>query len=346
MNKDELEFKCFYLKRLITPYIGGGERKIFFDQFINGSGNELDNKFWSPRSSSRLCFDLYSCFVHNPKVRDIEFEYKLPPIYSAGKKASPPNMDVYIETDDYIVFIESKFTEIAKNADYKKNLSKAYWVKGDKSDPSDGNLVIESIEKRFTFKDPEPNKEQEDLLDKMREEFPKFCKGSKGIFKLIADLSKDGKLLKDDWFDAKQETCHIFGILLYAIKYQPKKKIHFYNIVFDKRTSSALAKEFVKRANNLFRNVLGGGKVTYNIDLKIKDVLDIFGNEKGFAATDRYSKDLIHNDLKNLYVAYKEEKLSDSNLRKRIKDGQYYDFPDDDAILVKNLSVKALMDKT
>jgi len=116
MNKKELELeqlKCFYLSRLITPYEGGGKKKIFFDQFSNGNGNELKNKFWSRRSSSRLCFDLYSCHANNPQVLDIEFEYKLPGIFS-GRNESPANMDVYIKTKNRIIFIESKFTEIDK----------------------------------------------------------------------------------------------------------------------------------------------------------------------------------------------------------------------------------------
>lgn len=346
----------YYLDRLVTPYYCyiDNDRKIkrFYDQFKKGSGGELNDKFWKPNSSSRLCFDLYSCLAEKKQVRDIEFEYQLPPIYSGGRKCSPPNMDVYIETDDYIVFIESKLTETKNNINYGNyektdSLPQAYYREyKDGSYFSNGgkkkiencsikerynvaykkakNKKIENCDIKTSLKFIEGETErQKKQLEKMRDMFPVFCgKVSKHI------KNHKDKILKDDWFDAKQETCHIFGILLYAITYQPTKKIHFYNIVFDKRKTSDLAIEFVKLANDLFRNVLGGGKVSYNIDLKIKDVLDILGNEKGFAATDRYSKDLIHNDLKILYDAYKARKLS-NRLVKRIEDGEYYDFPDD-----------------
>ena len=36
-----------------------------------------------------------------------------------------------------------------------------------------------------------------------------------------------------DWFDAKQETCHLYGILKYFLKENKSgKKVHFANIVY------------------------------------------------------------------------------------------------------------------
>ena len=56
MTKDELieklenisdSKKSEYRKRISIPYIKNGQKKIFFDQYTNGSGKELEKKFWS-----------------------------------------------------------------------------------------------------------------------------------------------------------------------------------------------------------------------------------------------------------------------------------------------------------
>jgi len=200
-----------YLDRLSTTY--GKENKKFYKQFKEGSGSELKYKFWSPRSSSRLCFDLYSCFANYPQVLDIEFEYNKLPGICSGRDESPANMDVYIKTEDCIFFIESKFTETTNNENYKKKdgLPQAYWVTEDTYLSSEGNLVTKSIADRITFKG---NKTEEQilLLERMRIKFPEFCKD-------VISYIDNNVVSQRDWFDAKQETCHIFGILLYSVPF-------------------------------------------------------------------------------------------------------------------------------
>jgi hypothetical protein len=53
-----------YFQRLIGPTkrtINGREETTYFIMdYLQGEGNELGGKFFSPYSSSRLCFDLYS----------------------------------------------------------------------------------------------------------------------------------------------------------------------------------------------------------------------------------------------------------------------------------------------
>lgn len=123
MNKD---LKIDYLRRLFYPFKKDGKLDSFVFHYLQGSGNELKEKFWSPRSSSRLCFDLYSWMGSDDGYSVIQFEKKLPGIKSGARQISP-NMDVYFESGNEIVFIESKYTETALNKNYLKDLPEAYW---------------------------------------------------------------------------------------------------------------------------------------------------------------------------------------------------------------------------
>ena len=184
-----------YYERLTLPYIDKeGNEKIFIDQYLQGSGCELESKFWSINSSSRMAFDLYSWIVNEPSIMDFQFEKKLPGVICSNRGvAGRPNMDVYFETNTHRIFIESKYTESATMA-YKKgenpNLSKAYWDINDY-----GGL---SIKERFYGKS-DIAKEFSDFCTNIQEEIDKFPKN------------------KWKWFEAKQETCHLFGIIFYLL---------------------------------------------------------------------------------------------------------------------------------
>ena len=101
-NEDKLR----YLESMIQPYEKKKQKKYFIEQFLNGSGNELKDKFWELKSSSRMAYDLYSWMKDDENIKDFEFEFKLPGLKSGG---NGPNMDVFIETKDELIFIESKF---------------------------------------------------------------------------------------------------------------------------------------------------------------------------------------------------------------------------------------------
>ena len=142
-----------YFERLILPV---GEKR-FIDDYLEGSGNELGLKFWSVNSSSRLAFDLYSWIIkEKSKVVEFQFEKKLPGVIcTKSGPAGVPNMDVFFETKDDMVYIESKYLEAASLAykgGSKPNLSKAYW-----DDNKHGNLTLaqrfygcEEIAKQFS----------------------------------------------------------------------------------------------------------------------------------------------------------------------------------------------------
>ena len=99
--------KLNYFERMIIPYDKKG-KKLFITQYLSGDGNELNKKFWAVNSSSRFAFELYSWMAREEAkdVLDFQFEKKLKNIVGSPKN---PNMDVYIEKKDEIIFIESKF---------------------------------------------------------------------------------------------------------------------------------------------------------------------------------------------------------------------------------------------
>lgn len=247
-----------YLKRLMSDsYVKKGETKYFIFQYLRGAGNELNAKFWSEHSSSRMAFELYSGLAHNDAVEEFEFEKQLEGPKSGGMG---PNMDVYIETKDEIIFIESKFTE---KADLKyinnKNetdsyLSPAYWKDaeyGKKRMP-----LEERLDKRFA------------------EPFAKFC--TKWEEEMgINNWRKRGTV---DWFEPKQETCHLSGIFFYLFNAKNKelisnkKKIRLFNIYWDLggEGKSEMEKAFVAKANSMIEEIISHNKEELNgIDFKI-----------------------------------------------------------------------------
>ncbi|MBR0314639.1 MAG: hypothetical protein IJK39_05895 [Bacteroidales bacterium] len=250
--------KLNYLLRLQAEYEKKGEKKYFIFQYLNGAGNELNAKFWSPHSSSRMAFELYSPLAWDDNVLDFEFEKQLPGLASGGMG---PNIDVYIETKDEIIFVESKFTEkanlnyIKENEPSKSYLSPAYW--------SPQNYGKKTLKERFwkeTYKGEYSDFEK-------AERFAEFCDEWK-------DTMKEKKWTKGtDWFEPKQETCHLSGILGFLFsnnterrKLIKDKKIRLYNIYWDmgNETKSELEIEFVKRADAMVQEILNTANIGVN----------------------------------------------------------------------------------
>lgn len=277
---EKTDEKTMYYKRLTEPY-GEKKDKVFIDQYLQGSGNELKEKFWSPNSSSRLAFDLYSWIALDPLAMDFQFEKKLPGVICSKRgPAGAPNMDVFIETEHDIIFIESKYTEKAKcfkngclkyiNNGDDPELSKAYWDKKEY-----GGL---DLTKRFY---------NEENIAKC---FSEFCDT---INKSLGDKKYEWK-----WFDAKQETCHLFGIIFYLLgaakyggKYEcnPKKinkKVHLCNIICEKEkmnienlSHKSFPYSFAKKAEDLVKECVKDINFTFEI-MTVQNLLnshDFFG---------------------------------------------------------------------
>ena len=232
---EEITFKKEYYKRLLSPYSDKqGKEKLFIDQYLQGSGNELESKFWSPNSSSRLAFDLYSWLVNENCIVDFQFEKKLPGVICSKKgPAGVPNMDVYSE-DVY------------------------------------GGL---NITERFYGE------------ENIALSFSKFCND-------IQNKIDSFKVNQWKWFDVKQETCHLFGIIFYLLgakkenkqyicthsKNLLNKKVHLCNIIWKLGNENIDVKEgslpsyFEKEAKKLVKVCVPSIEFEYRI-LTVEELL-------------------------------------------------------------------------
>ena len=245
--------KIEYLKRLMfDSYEKKGVTKFFIFQYLRGAGNELNEKFWSEHSSSRMAFELYSGLAWDKAVEEFEFEKQLDGPKSGGMG---PNMDVYIETVDEIIFVESKFTEKA-NLNYINNsyLSPAYW---DNEEYGRKKMLLdERLDRRFA------------------KPFANFCR------EWEEEMKKNGwrKRGTVEWFEPKQETCHLSGILFFLFDKKnkdlisKKKKIRLYNIYWNLEDDGQSDMEiaFVAKANSLIEEITLLNKKELNgLDFKI-----------------------------------------------------------------------------
>jgi hypothetical protein len=232
--------KISYIKKLIDPYEKHNKKKLFIEQYLKGAGNELKDHFWAEISSSRMAFDLYSWMKNEASVLDIEFEFLLPGLASGGMG---PNIDIYIETNEELIFIESKFTESA-NLHYIDNgyLSPGYYA------PTHGKrqMILSKRFHNYFFADA----------------FSKFCYDFESV------MTTKGWHKESDWFEPKQETCHLLGLLFFIfdnrnIKRLSGKKIRLLNIFWKMSGDcdhSDLENEFEIRANNLISYILNTEK--------------------------------------------------------------------------------------
>jgi len=266
-----------YLKRLDTKYIKNGIEKSFKEQYLKAEGNELDYKFFSPISSSRLCFELFSFLANDENIIDIEFEYYLPGLKSVhGYNVPAPNMDVYFEDDD-IHFIETKFTEISYNK--KEDISKNYYEYY-----LDGNNNIDKS-----------------VLDICNIRFDGNLIFAKYFIKLVNDIlnyAEEKELLSNkDWFNLKQEITHIFGIGQYIYKYKPTKNIKFTNLIylFDNGISKLAYKfrSLVVNMMNKYINELGLNVLFFYDFMYMQNYIETIDLNKEAYASNRKISDIL-----------------------------------------------------
>lgn len=104
----------------------------FIKELESGSGKELVRKFLAVHSSSALAVNHFASFkrqINKLKLFELDnfeilkFEKKL----CTGLGGNPPNLDVFLENNQFVVGIESKFLEIVErkkpsfSASYNKN---------------------------------------------------------------------------------------------------------------------------------------------------------------------------------------------------------------------------------
>lgn len=291
MKKEEIEkIKCSisveeksnYLKRLSDVYEKQGKKKLFIEQYLNGDGSELKSKFWSKRSSSRIAFDLYSCLAIFPEIIDFEFEYQLPGIISGGSEAGKPNMDVFYIKNKTIYFIESKFSESPK-----QELPEAYYIKASTYKSTTKKEVTSSLSERFREN------------NYIAEEFTTFA---------AKYAEKTKQIDKTDWFDYKQEICHLYGIIFFSLNLKKQNpllinKIDFKNIVFDFDEYESLgtdhisesAEHFIKDANEMITNIFTHENINITFEYGFEftqNIIKKFSDYKAFGDT-RNIKELM-----------------------------------------------------
>lgn len=267
-----------YYNRLSKPYTKRGVKKLFIDQFMSGSGNELKEKFWSPRSSARLCFDLYSWMGEDEGFDDVEFEYKLCCLISGRRKVCA-NMDVYYVRGNETTFIESKNTETADNAKYITELPEAYWNTEQIYKSSNGRKdVNQSIESRYFGR----NDVMEHFLTFIRE--------------VKEEAEKCGAV---SWFDAKQETCHLLGIVNYILSVGrggDVKVVNFYNVAANYEQDD-FAEFFRSKAEAMVRDIIEGNNMSVQFNYGLYSVKEFFEGsrwlDKKAYATDVKIRDLL-----------------------------------------------------
>lgn len=291
MKVDKLE-KLNYLEKMIQSYEKNHEKKYFIEQYLRGAGNELSGKFWELRSSSRMAYDLYSWMKNSENVLDFEFEYQLPNLKSGS---IGPNMDVYIETKDELIFIESKFTEKA-NLHYIDNnyLKKAYYA-----DEDYGRNNMSLVERFYG--------------NEWAKDFSEFCNKWEDIMK--ANNWHNGI----DWFEPKQETCHLSGILLYLFKPENKAKIKNKNIKLNniywkmpEDIVSEMEQQFCKQAQNLIDKIMT--KYNPSIDFKI----DAFSVQDMLADNPKLSEHIVFpENFIDVITKRNEEILTKEKITKR-----------------------------
>lgn len=285
--------KLDYLERLISK---NNSKSYFIEQFLRGRGDELDGKFWSDRSSSRLCFDLYSWLCNEPKVKNFQFEKQLPGVLTGKNRVSGnPNMDVYFKYGKNLVFIESKYTE-KDSWEYKNDkerngyhLSEAYWGTND-----DGYKSCKlNIEKRFHG------------CKKIADLFSKFCYE---IQDLIDDRKNTQEYDRYRWFDPKQETCHLFGIIFYVVNNDIRdRRVHLCNNVWKCDDShdcfdieGSIVGCFKEKAEKMLNEIFEEQNCTFTFEVNtIQDMLSNgfmgfnFSEAKLFAREDIVLKEYI-----------------------------------------------------
>ena len=275
-----ISIKEEYYNRLSKSYTKRGAKKLFIDQFMAGNGNELKEKFWSPRSSARLCFDLYSWMGEDEGFDDVEFEYKLCCLISGGRRVYA-NMDVYYAAGNEVTFIESKFTETADNRNYMIDLPEAYWKTSCEYKSASGKVVRQEILERYS--------KQRDVMDQ--------------FLSFINDVSERAKQSgAASWFDAKQETCHLLGIVNYILSDALDEKVevvNFHNVAANYE-QDAFAEYFRNRAEEMVGNILKTRNLSIRFNYGLYSIKDFF-EEHGWLDRKAYATDLKVRDLSAAY---------------------------------------------
>lgn len=189
--------------------------------YREGKGNEFKTgKYYSVASSSRFATSCFSenkdgiiYLIDNIKINDkqenciIQLEKDLKVLSKNGSVISNPQMDVVVETDKDIYYIEVKCHEIF---DDHKNIKLKWKYKN--------SNIMESLLPRLN--------ETTEIIKTENKKHVAFL-GLNGYFLTSNDFNCT---LNTFHFDFKQFLCHLMGLL--SEKKQDSKRIHFYYLFY------------------------------------------------------------------------------------------------------------------
>lgn len=205
-------------------------------------------------------------------------------------------MDVYFEYENHIIFIESKYTE-KDSWKYKKDkkdngfhLSEAYWGTDDNGYKS----CRMNIGQRF-YDNP-----------KIAEKFSEFCEEIQGL--IDNKKQNEEEYSKYRWFDPKQETCHLFGIIFYVVNNDIRdRRVHLCNNVWKCDDShdcfdieGSIVGCFKEKAEKMLNEIFEEQNCTFTFEVNtIQDMLSNgfmgfnFSEAKLFAREEQVLKDYV-----------------------------------------------------
>ena len=115
----------------------------------------------------------------------------------------------------------------------------------------------------------------------------------------INDISEQVKLNGAvSWFDAKQETCHLLGIINYMLDpkwLEGKKVVNFYNVVANFEQDD-FAEYFKSRAVEMVGNILTARNLPIKFNYCLFSIKEFFENH-GWLDKKAYATDLTVRDL-------------------------------------------------
>lgn len=205
--------------------------------YINGNGNEFSTgKYYSVASSSRFataCFSkniggAISC-IDKIKINgkececNITFEKFLKVVTKNGKTISKPQMDVVLETQSDIYYIEVKCQEIF---DPHKTIK----LKWEYKKSADLEKILPCIN--------ETTKEKKDYIGENQE----------------LKANDFGIELKTDHFDFKQFICHLMGINNEIRSNTKDKQVHFYYLFYKNERFEKIYDELENELNLIFNH--------------------------------------------------------------------------------------------
>jgi hypothetical protein len=217
----------------------------FLDDLNNGDGNELKSKFKALYSSSALCVNFFGFFKRHVNKFSFfgvggftlgQFEKKL----KTGLGGNPPNLDFYLQSDNCIIGVESKFLEplTAKQPEFSDSYSDNFLTSIDSG--------LQNIVSYYRHNNSKSHLDTAQLI-----------KHSIGLLKNKGD--KTAKLIYVYWLpdnsnDIKEYISHKADIEVFSKLMNGISNIEFHHTTYDDLCKQYNEHEFFRQHIQYFKN--------------------------------------------------------------------------------------------